>query len=158
MIDVWHDCYDAIALIYCLSEPKINLVGISTVHGNQESYKTFKNTLRVLYITGQISKLEKIKVISGANKPMKRKSQICGEIHGDLGLEGVDWSEIDKKIEWLGINLKEAEKQNIENIADGIHNTYKNSKNGKLTVLLTGCHTNIAAYTQKYPNDIKMEI
>ena len=63
MIDVWHDCYpghyDAIALIHCLLEPKINWVGISTVHGNQESYKTFKNDLRVLYITGQISKLEK---------------------------------------------------------------------------------------------------
>ena len=86
---------------------------------------------------------------------MKRKSQICGEIQGDSGLGGVDWSEIDKKIESLGINLKEAEKQNIENVADGIHNTYKNSKNDKLTVLVTGCHTNIAAYTQKYPDDIK---
>ncbi len=130
MIDVWHDCDpghdDAIALMYCLSEPKINLVGISTVHGNQESYKTFKNALRVLYITGQISKLEKIKVISGANKPMKRKSQICEEIHGDSGLGGVDWSEIDKKIESLGINLKEGEKQNIENVVEGINNAYKN--------------------------------
>lgn len=159
MIDVWHDCDpghdDAIALMYCLSEPKINLVGVSTVHGNQESFKTFKNALRVLYISGNISKLDKIKVISGANKPLKRPSKICGEIHGESGLGGVDWKEVDKKIEELGINLNEGEKQNIENVADGIHNAYINSKNKKLTILVTGCHTNIAAYVQKYPDDIK---
>jgi len=55
VIDVWHDCDpghdDAIALMYCLSEPNINLVGISTVHGNQESYKTFINAIRIVYIT-----------------------------------------------------------------------------------------------------------
>ena len=54
MIDVWHDCDpghdDAIALMYCLSEPKINLVGISTVHGNQESYKTFKKNIQILFL------------------------------------------------------------------------------------------------------------
>ena len=101
MIDVWHDCDpghdDAIALMYCLSEPKINLVGISTVHGNHQSYKTYKNALRVLYITGNISKIKSIKVISGANKPIKRKVKVCEEIHGESGLGGVDWEEIDKK-------------------------------------------------------------
>jgi len=141
--------------MYCLSEPNINLVGISTVHGNQESYKTFINAIRIVYITGNISKLQKIKVISGANKPIKRKSQICEEIHGQSGLGGVNWEEIDKKIESLGINLKEGEKQNIDDVVDGIHNAYKNSKNGKLTILVTGCHTNIAAYAQRYPDDIK---
>ena len=159
MIDVWHDCDpghdDAIALMYCLSDPKINLVGVSTVHGNQESFKTFKNALRVLYITGNISKLDKIKVISGANKPLKIPSQICGEIHGQSGLGGVDWDEIDKKIESLGINLNSGEKQNSSDVADGIHNAFINSKTGKLTLLVTGCHTNIAAFCQKYPDDVK---
>ena len=159
MIEVWHDCDpghdDAIALMYCLSEPKINLVGVSTVHGNQESYKTFKNALRVLYITGNINKMKGIKVISGANKPLKRESQICGEIHGQSGLGGVDWDEIDKKIESLGINLSCGENQTSEDVADGMHNAYINSKSGKLTLLVTGCHTNIACYCQKYPDDIK---
>ena len=109
---------DAIALMYCLSEPKINLVGISTVHGNQESYKTFKNALRVLYITGNINKMKTIKVISGANKPLNRPSQICGEIHGQSGLGGVDWDEIDKKIESLGIDLSYGEKQTSEDVAE----------------------------------------
>ena len=159
MIEVWHDCDpghdDAIALMYCLSDPKINLVGISTVHGNQESYKTFKNALRVLYITGNISKLEKIKVISGANKPLKIPSQICGEIHGNSGLGGVDWDEIDKKIESLGINLNSGENQNSLDVAKGIHNAFINSKTGKLTLLVTGCHTNIATFCEKYPDDVK---
>jgi len=159
MIDVWHDCDpghdDAIALMYCLSDPKINLVGVSTVHGNQESFKTFKNALRVLYITGNISKLEKIKVISGANKPLKIPSQICGEIHGQSGLGGVDWDEIDKKIESLGISLSSGEKQTASDVADGIHNAFVNSKTGKLTLLVTGCHTNIATFCQKYPDDVK---
>ena len=35
------------------------------------------------------------------------------------------------------------------------YNAYINSKTGKLTLLVTGCHTNIASYCQKYPNDIK---
>ena len=159
MIDLWHDCDpghdDAIALMYCLSEPKINLVGISTVNGNQESYKTFKNALRVLYITGKISILEKIKVISGANKPLKKPSEICGEIHGESGLGGVDWDEIDKKLEALGIDLKSGEKQTSSDVADGIHNAFVNSKTGKLTILVTGCHTNIATFCQKYPDDVK---
>ena len=159
MIDVWHDCDpghdDAIALMYCLSEPKINLVGVSTVHGNQESYKTFKNALRVLYITGHLSNSEKIKVISGANKPLKRPSQICEEIHGDSGLGGVDWSDIDKKIEELGIKLNSGENQNSSDVADGIHNAFINSKSGKLTILVTGCHTNIPVFCQKYTDDVK---
>ena len=115
-----------------------------------------ENKLSMLILdTGNISKLEKIKVISGANKPLKRKSQICEEIHGDSGLGGVDWSDVDKKISSLGINLDEGKQQNIENVVEGIHNAYKNSKNGKLTILVTGCHTSIAAYAQKYPEDIK---
>ena len=60
-----------------------------------------------------------------------------------------------QKIESLGINLNEGEKQNIEDVVEGIHNAYKNSKNGKLTLLVTGCHTNIAAFAKKYPDDIK---
>ena len=60
---------------------------------------------------GCTSKLEKIKVISGANKPLKRPSHICGEIHGQSGLGGVDWDEIDKKIESLGISLSSGEKK-----------------------------------------------
>lgn len=50
--------------------------------------------------------------------------------------------------------MKEKNKK-IENVVEGIHNAYINSKNGKLTILVTGCHTNIAAYAQKYPDDIK---
>ena len=65
MIDVWHDCDpghdDAIALMYCLSDPKINLVGVSTVHGNQESYKTFKNALRVAHQMVDFNVINKIK-------------------------------------------------------------------------------------------------
>ena len=39
--------------------------------------------------------------------------------------------------------------------AKRIHNAFINSKSGKLTLLVTGCHTNIAAFCQKYPNDVK---
>ena len=164
MINVWHDCDpghdDAIALLYCLQDPTINIWWSSTVHGNQLAIKTYTNAIRILYISGNIEKIKQIPVLSGANKPLQRESQICPEIHGETGLGGVNWSEIDKKIESLGINIKKIQNNlnnvnDIEKVADAIHNAYKNSNNGKLTLLVTGCHTNIAHFAKKYPDDVK---
>jgi inosine-uridine nucleoside N-ribohydrolase len=45
-----HD--DAFAIFLAGYSPKLNLLGISTVHGNQTAEKTTKNALNVLNICG----------------------------------------------------------------------------------------------------------
>ena len=48
--DPGHD--DAIALLLALASPEIELVGVTTVHGNQTLEKTTDNALRVLALAG----------------------------------------------------------------------------------------------------------
>ena len=49
--DPGHD--DAIALLLALASPEIDLLGVTTVHGNQTLDKTTDNALRVLALVGQ---------------------------------------------------------------------------------------------------------
>src|ERR671910_562433 len=49
--DPGHD--DAIALLLALASPEVELLGVTTVHGNQTLEKTTANALRVLELAGR---------------------------------------------------------------------------------------------------------
>ena len=49
--DPGHD--DAIALLLALASPEVELVGVTTVHGNQTLDKTTVNALKLLEFTGR---------------------------------------------------------------------------------------------------------
>jgi inosine-uridine nucleoside N-ribohydrolase len=82
--DPGHD--DAIALILALGSPELELVGVTTVAGNQTLEKTTANAIRVLEHVGRTD----IPVAAGADRPLVREARIAANVHGETGLDGPD--------------------------------------------------------------------
>ena len=80
--DPGHD--DAIALLLALASPEVELLGVTTVHGNQTLDKTTENTLRVLELVGRSD----IPVARGADQPLLRDLHVAAHVHGESGLDG----------------------------------------------------------------------
>ena len=82
--DPGHD--DAIALLLALASPEIELVGVTTVNGNQTLEKTTDNALRVLALVGRGD----VPVAMGADRPLVREPHVAAHVHGESGLDGPD--------------------------------------------------------------------
>ena len=82
--DPGHD--DAIAILLALASPEVELVGITTVSGNQTLDKTTANALRVLEFAGRSD----IPVYAGADRPFIRARDVAAHVHGESGLDGPD--------------------------------------------------------------------
>ncbi len=80
--DPGHD--DAIALLLALASPELELLGVTTVAGNQTLDKTTANALRVLEFVGRGD----VPVAAGADRPLARDLVIAAYVHGESGLEG----------------------------------------------------------------------
>ncbi len=80
--DPGHD--DAIALLLALASPELDVLGVTTVHGNQTVDKTTANALRVLDLAGRTD----IPVAAGAARPLARELTVASHVHGDSGLDG----------------------------------------------------------------------
>lgn len=80
--DPGHD--DAIALLLALASPEVELLGVTTVGGNQTLEKTTANALRVLEFVGR----EDVAVAAGADRPLARELFVAAYVHGDSGLDG----------------------------------------------------------------------
>ncbi|HEX7626933.1 MAG TPA: nucleoside hydrolase [Gaiellaceae bacterium] len=80
--DPGHD--DAIAILLALASPEIELLGVTTVSGNQTLDKTTANALRVLELAGRGD----IPVYAGADAPFVRKRDVAAHVHGESGLDG----------------------------------------------------------------------
>ncbi len=80
--DPGHD--DAIALLLALASPEVELLGVTTVHGNQTLEKTTANALRVLEFAGRGD----VPVAAGAGRPLERDLFVASYVHGESGLDG----------------------------------------------------------------------
>jgi inosine-uridine nucleoside N-ribohydrolase len=78
--DPGHD--DAIAMLLALGSPELELVGVTTVAGNQTLEKTTANAIRVLELAGV-----DIPVAAGADRPLVREPYVAADVHGETGLE-----------------------------------------------------------------------
>jgi inosine-uridine nucleoside N-ribohydrolase len=67
--------------------PNVELIGISTVAGNQSLDKVTDNALRVLSAAG-LDRLYHIPLVAGQDKPLMRPPLHCPQIHGESGLDG----------------------------------------------------------------------
>ena len=82
--DPGHD--DAMALLLALASPELDLLGVTTVHGNQTLAKTTANALRVLEFAGRGD----VPVAAGADRPLVRDARVAEHVHGESGLDGPD--------------------------------------------------------------------
>jgi inosine-uridine nucleoside N-ribohydrolase len=82
--DPGHD--DAIALMLAVASPELELLGVTTVAGNQTLEKTTANALRILELTGH----DDVPVAAGAERPLVRKGSVAAHVHGETGLDGPD--------------------------------------------------------------------
>jgi inosine-uridine nucleoside N-ribohydrolase len=80
--DPGHD--DAIALLLALASPEMELLGVTTVYGNQTLEKTTANAIRVLELAGR----GEIPVAPGADRPLVRDLFLADYVHGESGLDG----------------------------------------------------------------------
>jgi len=82
--DPGHD--DAIALLLALASPEVEVLGVTTVAGNQTLEKTTANALRVLEFVGR----DDVPVAAGADRPLSRERFVASYVHGETGLDGPD--------------------------------------------------------------------
>ena len=80
--DPGHD--DAIALLLALASPEVELLGVTTVHGNQTLEKTTINALKLLEFTDRTD----IPVAAGAAGPFCREPYVAEYVHGESGMDG----------------------------------------------------------------------
>jgi len=80
--DPGHD--DAIALLLALASPEVELLGVTTTHGNQTLEKTTANAIRVLELVGRAD----VPVAAGADRPLVRDLAVADHVHGESGLDG----------------------------------------------------------------------
>lgn len=85
---VIHDCDpghdDVIALILALASPELELLGVSTVAGNQTLKLTTANALRVLDYLDR----RDVPVAAGAPRPLVQELVVNASAHGETGLDG----------------------------------------------------------------------
>jgi inosine-uridine nucleoside N-ribohydrolase len=81
--DPGHD--DAIAVLLAVASPELELLGVTTVAGNQTVEKTTANAIRVLELVGS-----DVPVAAGAGRPLVREPYVAAYVHGETGLDGPD--------------------------------------------------------------------
>jgi len=82
--DPGHD--DALALLLAHGDPLIELIGISTVAGNQTLEKVTRNARSVAELGG----FGHVPIAAGAARPLVGRQILAPEIHGESGLDGPD--------------------------------------------------------------------
>ena len=118
---------DAFAVLYSLHHPKINVLGLTTVHGNVSTEMATNNAL----ILSELSK-EKVSVYSGLSKPLIKKQEgFPTFIHGDNGFGNIKLNKPSQNKE---------EKSAIDFIIESIHDNPH-----EVVLVAVGPLTNIAS-------------
>jgi inosine-uridine nucleoside N-ribohydrolase len=130
--DPGHD--DAIALLLAVASPEVELIGVTTVAGNQTIDKTTNNALRILELAGRSD----IPVHRGADKPFIRPQDVAAHVHGESGLDGPDLPQP---------ATREQELHAVDYLAQEIR-----ARDGKVTLIPTGPLTNIALLFALHPD------
>jgi inosine-uridine nucleoside N-ribohydrolase len=125
--DPGHD--DAIALLLALASPEVELVGVTTVAGNQTLDKTTANAIRVLDFAGR----DDIPVAAGADRPLLREQHVAAHVHGETGLDGPDLPPPQRE---------PLEEHAVEFLARNVHGA---------TLVPIGPLTNVALLLARYP-------
>jgi inosine-uridine nucleoside N-ribohydrolase len=129
--DPGHD--DAVALMLALASPEIELLGVTTVSGNQTLEKTTANAISVLDHLGRRDVL----VAAGAERPLVRERYVAAYVHGESGLDGPKLP---------GPTREPAPEHAIDWIAKTLE-----TQPTAVTLVATAPLTNIALFLARYP-------
>lgn len=130
--DPGHD--DAIAMLLAHGNPDIDLVAVTTVHGNQTIEKVTRNALAVATVAG----ITGVPFAAGAHRPLVREPEVAESIHGDSGMDGPALPE-------------PAFAAEDRHAVDLIIETIMTNEPGTITLVPTGALTNIALAVRKEP-------
>jgi purine nucleosidase len=130
--DPGHD--DAVAMLLAWGSPDIELVGVTTVVGNQTIDKVTRNALSVARVAG----ITGVPFARGSATPLVRPIETAGEIHGESGLDGPVLPE-----PTLELDPRPA--------AQFIVDTIMAAESGEITLVPTGGLTNIALAARLEP-------
>jgi purine nucleosidase len=130
--DPGHD--DAIALLLALASPELELLGVTTVAGNQTLDKTTANAIRLLEFVGRTE----IPVAAGADRPLVREQYVASYVHGETGLDGPDLPPAQGE---------PLDRHAVDFLADTIRET-----RGVVTLVPTGPLTNVALLLALHPD------
>ena len=137
MTDIILDCDpghdDAIAILLALASPEVNVLGVTTVSGNQTLEKTTANAIRVLDHVNR----QDIPVAAGAERPLVRERHVAADVHGETGLDGPDLP-------------PPAREPDSRHAIDWIAQTLSDNQD-PVTLVPTGPLTNIALFLARYP-------
>lgn len=130
-VDTGHD--DAIAIMTALAYPeKINILGITTVAGNQTVEKVTDNTLKLLDYLGC-----SVPVAAGLKRPLRYPLEVQPEAHGESGMDGPV--------------LPPAESRALEiHAVEFLHRALAESDK-KVTIIALAPLTNLAFLIRMYP-------
>ena len=130
--DPGHD--DAMAILLALGNPNIDLIGVTTVGGNQSLEKVTYNARATL----EMAHATNIPVHAGCDRPMIRPLEVAAAVHGETGLDGVTLPEPTRPLD---------EGHAVNWIVD----TIMNHEPGTITLVPTGPLTNIAMAVRMEP-------
>ena len=130
--DPGHD--DAVALLLAWGNPDIELVGVTTVAGNQTIDKVTRNALAIAQVAG----ITGVPFARGAHRPLVREVEVAEGIHGESGLDGPVLPE-----PTIELDPRHA----VYFIID----TVMAAEPGEITLVPTGALTNIALAVRKEP-------
>ena len=136
--DPGHD--DAFALLLAVASPELELIGVTTVAGNQTLEKTTTNALKVLELAGRGD----VPVAAGASDPLVRKRDVAAHVHGESGLDGPDLP---------APSASPVAKHAVQFMADLIR-----EREGKVTLVPTGPLTNVALLLALEPDAVPERI
>lgn len=128
--DPGHD--DAVAIMLAAKSPKIDLLGITVVAGNQTLENTERNARNIVQCLGI-----DVPVYAGCDRPMIREKMTAGDIHGSTGLDGPVFEPMTKELE-------------KEHAVSFIIRTLMES-DGDITMVTTGPMTNLGMAIRMEP-------
>jgi inosine-uridine nucleoside N-ribohydrolase len=129
--DPGHD--DAMAIMLAAASPAVDLLGITTVAGNQTLTKTTLNARRVCTVAG----ITTVPIAAGRARPLHGRLRTATGIHGETGLDGPTFGEPTVQVEPVGA-------------VEFLHRVIGEADR-PVTLIATGPLTNVAALLLAHP-------
>jgi inosine-uridine nucleoside N-ribohydrolase len=130
------------ALLLAGHSDRIDLLGVSTVAGNQSVEKTTINALACLDAFGRSD----VQVVRGQGKPLVREAAHCPEIHGDTGLDNREGERLFPKSSRKALEGPDNKCVNV------MYQSIQSAGKGRrVKVVAMGALTNVALLLTVYP-------